>query len=686
MNINQEQQNQSSKRKKLKKFIYMIISFVLSLIISGVGIVLYQKYNLNGNVLHGCGIACSVFILLLIPINIFLNKKHQAKLSGMNAREIQNYYVSQRENADKSAKRLSSKLKRIRFFTYFYIVFIILCSVFIAFTSNMGNDHFMATPMLLLSMSIINVLFIKLQKPYTKKDIDENDSYVNEKDFPKLYELAKKARDTVGCKGEVRIAILPDNNAGIANIDSVFSVQLGALMLNTLDEKEVYCVLLHEFSHMVYEKDSYEKEVAFATKIYAEDYSEVLFPFAGTLFIYLNALYYTNYDLFRYASTISAEANADKAMCKSGDKLIAASSLIKLKYHEFYIWELGTYDEKNVLENEDLPKTFHTDECESFKKKIEENKDRWNTLIGKEIISQSATHPTTKMRIEALGVSEIQTVSTISSKEFISEGKKSLEFCDSLWQKYNKELFEEHRKEYIKSVETVEKWRKNGCPVIMEEYRFIVQALRHIGNNVEAMTLCDRVIEELTETEANFAYYLKGNYLIHKYDSSGIQYIYKSMSNHNYIDEGLDMIGHFCCLMGMQEELESYREKAIELIQKQMDEFSKLGELTPKDNLSTETLPNGMLEEILQFISKIEEGNIEKIYLVKKTISENFSTSVFVIKFTQESNPTKNDEIMDKIFNYLDTFSDKQFSLFDYLNVRSVKLDEIPSSVVYAKE
>jgi hypothetical protein len=285
-----------------------------------------------------------------------------------------------------------------------------------------------------------------------------------------------------------------------------------------------------------------------------------------------------------------------------------------------------------------------------------------------------------------LGVSEIQTVSTISSKEFISEGKKSLEFCDSLWQKYNKELFEEHRKEYIKSVETVEKWRKNGCPVIMEEYRFIVQALRHIGNNVEAMTLCDRVIEELTETEANFAYYLKGNYLIHKYDSSGIQYIYKSMSNHNYIDEGLDMIGHFCCLMGMQEELESYREKAIELIQKQMDEFSKLGELTPKDNLSTETLPNGMLEEILQFISKIEEGNIEKIYLVKKTISENFSTSVFVIKFTQESDPTKNDEIMDKIFNYLDTFSDKQFSLFDYLNVRSVKLDEIPSSVVYAKE
>ena len=58
----------------------------------------------------------------------------------------------------------------------------------------------------------------------------------------------------MGCRGDVRIAIIPDSNAGIANIDGVFSVQLGALLLNTLDEKEIYCVLLHEFAHMNWEK------------------------------------------------------------------------------------------------------------------------------------------------------------------------------------------------------------------------------------------------------------------------------------------------------------------------------------------------------------------------------------------------------------------------------------------------
>lgn len=683
MDVNQ---NKKNKRKTIKKVIYITVSFIFSLAVSVLGILVDQHTSINGNVMHLCGIICGVFVLLLVPINLLINKNYLLKFSKMDAKERQDYFLSRRENAEESAKQLLAKLKKIRYFTYAYTTFLVLSAIFVSLTSYMGDDEYIGTAMQLLSLSIINTVLVKIQKPYTVKDIDENETYVDEKEFPTLYALAKKARDTMGCHGDVRIAIIPDNNAGIANIDDVFSVQLGALLLNTLDEKEIYCVLLHEFAHMNWEKSFCEKETRYSSQIYSNDFSDALFPFAANCFLYLATLYATNYDLFKFASTISAESNADKAMCKGGDKYVAASALIKLKYHELYSWECGTYDEVSIFENEKMPDTFFTDECEHYKKKIEENKEFWNSLVDKEILSRSATHPTTKMRIESFGVTEVKTVSTPSSAEYIADAKKALEFSDALWKKFNKEFFEDYRKNYLKSVETVEDWKKNGCPLIMEEYRFVVQALRHMGKNTEAIALCDRAIGELNETEANFAYYMKGNYLIHKYDVEGIPYIYKAMSNHNYIDEGLDMIGRFCCIVGNQEELDKYREKAVEFAQREIDDFSKLETLSPKDNLSTDTLPQDMLKEILDYVKKIDDENIEKIYLVKKQISESFSASVFVIQFLPESSPDDNGEILDKLFNYLDTFSDHQFCLFEYSTVNSVKFDKIPDSLVYKAE
>ena len=134
-------------------------------------------------------------------------------------------------------------------------------------------------------------------------------------------------------------------------------------------------------------------------------------------------------------------------------------------------------------------------------------------------------------------------------------------------------------------------------PVIAEEYGDVVWSLRQLGRNLEAIELCDRAIRELPMPAACDAYYIRGNYRLHSYDSAGVEDIYTAIENNsNYLDEGISTIGTFCCLTGNAEELERYRQRAVELAQNYEDTHRNIETLTPKDQLSAEKLPDGLLE------------------------------------------------------------------------------------------
>ena len=132
-------------------------------------------------------------------------------------------------------------------------------------------------------------------------------------------------------------------------------------------------------------------------------------------------------------------------------------------------------------------------------------------------------------------------------------------------------------------------------------------------------------------------------------------------------------------------DLLEYRKKALLLAQKHMDEDEKISFLSKSDNLTCENLPQGMLEEILAFIKSVDMDIIENIYLVRKTVSESFFASVFIIQFRGGTDAQRH-EIMHKIFRYLDSYHiDWQFSLFDYFDYPEIKVEKIEGSLVYSK-
>ena len=92
-----------------------------------------------------------------------------------------------------------------------------------------------------------------------------------------------------------------------------------------------------------------------------------------------------------------------------------------------------------------------------------------------------------------------------------------------------------------------------------------------------------------------------------------------------------------------------------------------------------------MLEGILSYIGGISQDSIEKIFLVRKTISDQFFTSAFVIRFLPETSEETKQEVLHQIFRYLDTSTDWQFSLFDEADVPKGLAERVENSCVFEK-
>ncbi len=666
-----------------------VVSFVVLIATILGGIFARKHFNtISENLIGIILITTLLFPVLCLIINVIIHRIYIKKLNKKSAAESQQYWLSLRSDPEKATAKKLFVLKSIIRINDIYSIFLAACAFVSAFLLGVvrENDSSIAPFFICFIVLCGAILRIRLKTP--EKFFEENKTYVSESDYPALYDLAKKAAVETGCSTKIKIAILDDFNAGVANINNTISIQLGALLLNVLSEDELYCVLLHEFSHAKDEvrSNKINKYNQHICGLHNNNITGIYSVIAKHFFTFIDVYFNLQYTLYLYASSITRESNADKAMEIFGDNKIAASALVKLKYYELYDWEKGTYDTPCNMEPEEYNIDFLKNEVQKFKEAVKLNAEKWGALINNEILSRSATHPTLKMRLESLGVSEPRALYSESSAKHIADCEKAIEYISSLIAEQNKDSYEEYRKYYyLDSKELVEKWESDGKKIVAEEYRDICDALRHLGRNTEALELCENAINLLDDVGACYAYFIKGCFLLHSYDKEGIDYIYKAIENNsNYIEEGLGVIGHFCCLTGQEDQLEIYRERALSLVEENKI-YSETGVLNKKDKLSTESLPEGMLEDILEHITSEHSDYIEKIYLVRKTITDDFFTSVFVIKMTSDTDDDTRYKIIHRAFNYLDTSSDWQFSLFDYEEVKNVSIQDVTGSCVYQK-
>ena len=633
-------------------------------------------------------IACAAIPVLLFFVNLFLSKRMEHKFRHMRAEAMMQYILSHRESAEKTATQKLTFLRRWRHLTDLYALLFLFCGVDMAFSvGTTGNAEVPTLFATLAAAFFIQCAFSRIRFPMPKAVFEDDKTYVSATEFPALYALAHRAAKTIGQDMDIRISIQPDNNAGIARVGNICSVELGAILLSVCAQEEIYNILLHEFAHMKNERRSVQKERQYNYWIESGGNPHILDAISHVLFSYPEMMYSIQYSLYLYASTVSNETAADQAMRDYGDPRIAASALIKLHYYTLFNWEKGTYDTDCKYADESVDDRYLRKEVDAFKQAITHRANAWNRCIDAEIMSRDASHPTLKMRLNSLEIKDYPLIEPADTPIYRAECTKALSYIQGLVCEHQKKNYTEYREEYyLQPKQQVDTWEHAGRPLTAEGYADIVTALRALGRISDAITLCDRAINELSGAARNYAYFIKACYLLHKYDNRGIDLMYLAVENNsNYIEEGMNILGEYCCLTGNQQALDTYRKKAVLLAQKQLD-AKELDALHRHDTLTVEHLPTGMLEEILTYIHTIDGGSIQKIYLVRKTISDTVYTSAFIIRFTEDTEIDTKWEVLHKIFRCLDSDYEHQFSLFDYDDVKKIRVETIPGSCVFSAQ
>jgi len=668
----------------MKKYLKLLLAYVTSFLICICGIVLKTGVQLD----H-VGLILTILVLvppILTALSIFSEKRYIKKVNNTKVADMQSYIVGHRNDAKRTSAALLKKLKKIRYVTYAFSFLLWLDGAFISLlTGYIYTRTSFALAGVFYSVLIFTVVYSRVKKTEPIV-LNEDAPVLKEKEFPKLYGIAKKAAAASGCVGEITIILSFDCNASILRNKKRFFLQIGIVLLNILSENELFAICLHEFSHYTKENEEMEFEISYGNWLGSERNVHPIVAYASRIYSALDVRYFFNHMTYRYATSVFKETNADSEMAKHVSAEIAASALAKLNYDDKYNLECSIKDTVPDYAAESPDPNYLRNSIQKFKDAIKERHEFWDELLMKEILSNNATHPTLKMRLDALGMTEVKIVEGNSEKEYLDEVDAALDFADKTLYRSQDQYDAERKEIYLDPLERVMKWEERGMPVIAEEYADVISDLNQLCRYSEAEALCDRAIEELDETASQHAYFIKGISMLRRYDKNGTDLIYHAIeNNHNYLEHGLHEIGGFFCMMGMEEELLEYRRRAQELAQLDKDEYSEAGFISKNDKLVRDDMPEEMLRDILDYIHSVDEDIIHKVYLVKKVISETFFSSVFVIHFYGGTDEQRHG-IMHKIFRYLDTYpSERQFSLFDYFDHPDINYNKIEGSLVYSK-
>lgn len=496
--------------------------------------------------------------------------------------------------------------------------------------------------------------------------------------------MAEHARDVLHCSGGIVITVTGECNIGIKKVAGYYNIELGVMLAGIESEDELFAMFLHEFAHMKEEgQDGSGIEYEYRNWLLYGMVESNLQAITEWMFLYQDTRYQCEFELYEYASSLIKELKADQSMASV--RQVAASGLLKLFYFDVFSWEEQGNNFAPLYAPKQPSSHFVTEQIGYWQQQLSKREIDWRNLMEHELPAQSDSHPTTKMRLDALWITSYQLVKDTSCDAYRKEQKAVCELMDKLiYCELNEEYKENRKEQYLEPYKQIQEWKDKGQPILQHEYAGILDALLQVGEVEEALSFCDRVIRELPPEISAYAYFTKGRILVRRYDERAIELIYQAIENNsNLIQNGLDEIGYFCCLIGNRAELERYRKMADELMQKNEDEYRQLGILTPSDQLEREELPDGKLDTILSYIHSVDENQIQHIWLVRKILPTGMASSVFIVQFKKECPPDQQEEIYKKLFCYLDTLDDRCYSLILYDKLMCKNFKKVKGSCVY---
>ena len=671
-----------------KKIFYVILAICFAIItltgacISG----LLVKDTFKGASGDICLAIVFSLLIIIFVLNVILKVKKASKYNQMKVAEANEFMLQKKSAIKDNFNEATKRLHRTSLLCKLYVIALtILLHSGSFFVGAMGGD---AISMIILFFFFVAGIYIHIAGAFLNKPKLQIQEYLSRKEFPVLYSVADKAMNEVGIEGKIYICTDRSFDGCIGKFGNSYLINLGCSLVNCFSRDELYNVLLHEFAHV---SDKYTpKSVHGFFHRFLEFDGENFFSYLTDIIISYPVIRYgEEYIFYTMLASEFIEAMADKVVKEKGNPKAFVAALAKCNLHSSYENISFLYNEHPVFKSEKPRDTLATEYLECFHLALKDNMEKWLESYEREIQPRNASHPIYRLRREAVGVlpSEVEISFENTDSEYVSEAEVLLDFTNKMIVKNLTPHYEETRKQhYLEPLKTVESWEKDKESYTSAELSPVIDALAILNRHKEAEILCDEIIANEENIYATaYARFFKGFMLLNYDDASGIDMLYQVIElNSNYLEGCLDYIGPFVCRNGMQKELDEYREKAIKLSQKNIDEDQKANSLSPKDKIVADTIDADTLNKHIEFITGTSD-KIKSVYLVRKVISDTFYSRVFIIEFEKNTDFTVIQESMDKIFRYLDCLDNEQYSLFMltpyYYNI----VKRVQGSLVYKK-
>ncbi len=666
----------------MKRIIRTILTALFAIAVV-VGLVVLG-YLLEGVIGEAAYATCKIIavvllcVILLIDIASLFFGARYIKKKGESAQAIETELKERGAEIREDYLKAKRKLRAMRIWIRLYLAVILLMAACMALFS-FDEDFIIVW---LGAWYSLFVFFMHLGNGRGKPDFKK---YAKREDYPVIYAIADRAAATVGVEGELHVLFLGANmDAGIARFGKKISLQLSVDMLAFCTEEELYQILLHEFAHIrggVLNGSPADKFAVFLEG----DEDSGHGAFGDGYFLLPAAVYGFEVRIYKIMSSILIEAEADKAMVELGDCQIAANALGKIAVHDCFYERLELYMGKPFYQAEEYPKRFTEVIHNRFLALLPEQEAFWRELVQKELQPRYGSHPIMRTRIEKLGVSSFDLTPPKSEGAYFEETVKVREKLDAeIYEANGKDYEKERERCYLQPLRRVEEWEQAGKPYDPSTVREIIEDLHSLSRCDEVIALCDKIIEAEKGGLADYAHFVRGTIRLEHYDRRGLEDVYAAIDgNRNYIDEGIEKIGAFCCRMGLQEELDDCRSHYVEYMQQLMD--ARPSEILSASNkLSACDLPAEIQERNRSKILEFGEGHIKRIFVVKKEW-EGHAEYNYVIEFLPKTTPEIIGETMDKIFYLLDN-AEERYALFLYTPREAAAVKKVKESCIYQKE
>lgn len=658
----------------MKKVIRYILATLLALLPTGcffmAGNLQRQDSNIVPTSLLWAGITMLAVLLLLALANLIISAKLLKQINKKSVREVRDLVTGKKLTNEPSLLRQRRHINAAIVWTYIYFFLMLAMSPATAILGGLLSHTPLGWVLAVLSFYILfSYTFTLLQERAHPQVF----GILKSKDYPALYEMLNRVRKKLGCRR--RITLCSDAQFGASafyqrNLGGYF-INLGAALLPLLTDEELENMLIHEVAHIRNGDVRHTETLAFLRSILCGALEAVV-PF-GVYFRLPTALILWCESIDVAISSEISERRADKAILQYGNPSVYTGLLAKLGCKDLYDMESERWlPEPEYQPEEPRPHPIQR-HAEAFRRAVPERLSFWRTLLDQELPPLMDSHPIFRERREAIGNLPYDVVfpADNASSPINTELSRIVETVEAAQTNSPEEYAKAREEIYLKPKKIVDEWEAAGEP-LWEPDRMVpvIEAYMRLVRFDSAEAICDRMLSKLPDDFGlTFARFIKGRILLDRWDPAGIALIDRALDdNSNYTDEGLQAIIVFCRWMNLPDELTAHREKLMDKSQRSIDVNNQFNSLTPKDRLSAETLPDGQLEEILNFIHSIDTGNaISDIWLVRKTVTDDAFTSAFVVRFRNNVEDEVLNDVMNRIFRHLDNDpSGWQYSLFLY--------------------